>query len=208
MINQYDVFLFDFDGTLFDTLESSIYVFEEAYKHIGKTINREDILGYTREPIPNSYKKVTGSMDGYDDFIKDIDNLVLSQKVTDMAEIYDDVIPMLKELKSMNKLVGIVTSNADEHVLDVLNRFNIAQYFDIIVGNRQAPIPKPSPEPIYKALELLKYNQLDKVVYVGDSLNDALAAKNAKVKPILLDRLNEFNNSGYDIILSLQEIER
>ena len=183
MINQYDVFLFDFDGTLFDTLESSIYVFEESYKHIGKTINREDILGYTREPIPNSYKKVTGSMDGYDDFIKDIDNLVLSQKVTDMAEIYDDVIPMLKALKSNNKLVGIVTSNADEHVLDVLNRFNITQYFDIVVGNRQAPIPKPSPKPIYKALELLKFNQLDKVVYVGDSLNDALAAKNAKVKP-------------------------
>ena len=207
MIDQYEVFLFDFDGTLFDTLESSIYVFEEAYAHIGVKVNRDEVLGYTREPIPNSYKRLMGSLDGYAEFIKDIDNLVLSQKVTDMAEIYPDVEPILKVLKAANKKVGIVTSNADEHVLDVLNRFGLAKYFDIIVGNRQAPIPKPSPEPILRTLKLLKYDQSDKVVYIGDSLNDALAAKNAKVKPILLDRLNEFEDSGYDTISSLEEIK-
>ena len=56
MLKEYDIYLFDFDGTLFDTLESSIYVFEEAYRRIGVSIDRNKILGYTREPIPNSYK--------------------------------------------------------------------------------------------------------------------------------------------------------
>ena len=208
MNNKYDVFLFDFDGTLFDTLESSIYVFEEAYKNMGIKVNHDEVLGYTREPIPNSYIRLVGSMAGYDKFIADIDRLVKSQKVTDMAVIYPDTAEILKYLKDNKKLVGIVTSNSRKHVLDVLNRFDLAKYFDVIVGNELAPIPKPNPEPILKALELLNIKNKEKVVYLGDSINDAIAAVNAGVNPILLDRLNEFKHlNQYQIIDSLNEIK-
>ena len=209
MLKDYDIYLFDFDGTLFDTLESSIYVFEEAYRRIGVSIDRDKILGYTREPIPNSYKRVMGSMDGYPAFIKSIDELVFSDKVTNMAEIYSDTASTIKELKKQGKVVGIVTSNAKSHIIDVLNRFDLTKDFDIIVGNREAPVPKPSPEPILKALELLTYKgNKNRVIYIGDSLNDAIAAKNAGISPLLIDRLNEFKESGYPVIDSLDEIIR
>ena len=106
MLNEFDVFLFDFDGTLFDTLESSIYVFEEAYKHIGIKVNHDEVLGYTREPIPNSYKRLVGSMEGYPSFIKDIDDLVHSQKVVDMTEIYSETAEILK-----NKIIKCLLIN-------------------------------------------------------------------------------------------------
>ncbi len=209
MIKEFDVFLFDFDGTLFDTYESSIYVFEEAYRRIGVSINKEDILGYTREPIPVSYKRLIGSMDGYDSFIASIDELVFSDKVTEMSEIYSDSQAVIEYLKSQNKKIGIVTSNSKEHVLDVLSKYGLEHSFDVIVGNREAPNPKPSPEPILKALDLLDFNALDKVAYIGDSLNDMIAAERAKIKPILLDRLFEFADyKQYQIINSLDEIKR
>lgn len=209
MLNEFDVFLFDFDGTLFDTLESSIYVFEEAYKHIGIKVNHDEVLGYTREPIPNSYKRLVGSMEGYPSFIKDIDDLVHSQKVVDMTEIYSETAEILKFLKANKKIVGIVTSNSKKHVIDVLNKFGLTSYFDVIVGNKEAPNPKPSPEPILKALELLGEHNKEKVVYIGDALNDAIAATNAGVTPILLDRLNEFSEyKQYRIINNLKKIER
>ena len=210
MINKYDVFLFDFDGTLFDTLESSIYVFEEAYSHIGVSIKREDILGYTREPIPVSYQRVMGSLDGYPEFIKDIDRLIFSQKVTDLTEIYEDTARILHKLKDEKKIIGIVTSNSRIHVLDILKKYHLETIFDVIVGNVEAPNPKPSPEPILKAIELLGYKgSKNKIAYIGDSLNDMLAAKNAEVVPVLIDRLHEFaDKKEYVLINTLDDIVR
>lgn len=207
-MNNYEVFLFDFDGTLFDTLDSSIYVFEEAYRRMGVTIDRSSVLRLTREPISVSYKRIMGNMDNFDKFIEHINELVFLDKVTNMAVIYDDTKSTLKYLKDNKKIIGIVTSNAKEHLLDVLKRFDLENSFDVIVGNREASTPKPSPIPILKALELLDYKDKEKVVYIGDSLNDALAAVNAGVKPILLDRLNEFGElEDYKIINSLDEIK-
>ncbi len=206
-MDNYEVFLFDFDGTLFDTLDSSIYVFEEAYRRMGVSIDRSSVLRLTREPISSSYKRIMGNMDNFDKFIEHINELVFSDKVTNMAVIYEDTKSIIKYLKDNEKIIGIVTSNAKDHLLDVLKRFDLENSFDVIVGNREASTPKPSPIPILKALELLDYKDKEKVVYIGDALNDALAAINAGVKPILLDRLHEFGElKDYKIINSLNEI--
>ena len=75
------------------------------------------------------------------------------------------------------------------------------------MGVKEAPNPKPSPEPILKALEMSNY-QGDKkdVCYIGDSLNDCKAAINAGVVPILLDRDDEYPNVPYKRIKSLKEL--
>ena len=206
-MDNYEVLLFDFDGTLFDTLDSSIYVFEEAYRRMGVSIDRSSVLRLTREPISSSYKRIMGNMDNFDKFIEYINELVFSDKVTNMAVIYQDTKTIIKYLKDNKMIIGIVTSNAKDHLLDVLKRFGLENSFDVIVGNREASTPKPSPIPILKALELLDYKDKEKVVYIGDALNDALAAVNAGVKPILLDRLHEFGElMDYKIINSLNEI--
>ena len=209
MINDYELFLFDFDGTLFDTYDSSVYVFEEAFRRIGINIDKKDVLNYTREPIRDTYRKLVGSMDGYPSFIDSINKLVFSQKVVDMAEIYEDTARILTFLKEKNKLIGIVTSNAKDHLLDVLKRFDLDKMFDVIIGNKEESEPKPSPKPILKALEKLNCLDKEKVVYIGDSLNDVLAAYNADIDGVLLDRLGEFSNiREFKVIRSLDEIIR
>ena len=209
MIYNYDVFLFDFDGTLFDTIDSSIYVFEEAFRRKGIIVDKNDVLNYTRVPIRDTYKNLVGSMDGYAEFISDINELVFSQKVVDMAEIYEDTARILAYLKEANKTIGIVTSNAKEHLLDVLKRFDLENKFDVIVGNKEEPKSKPSPRPILKALELLDYHNKEKVVYIGDSINDVFSALNAGVDGVLLDRLGEVDSKrSFKVIRSLDEIIR
>ena len=207
-MQEFKLYLFDFDGTLFDTLPSSKYVFLMAYKNIGISIKEEDVLAWTREPIPNSYARMGAPQELFDSFMKDIDKYVNSQKSVDLIEIYDDTYDTIIDLKMLEADLGIVTSNNVHHVRDVLKKFDMQSgFFNVLVGNQEAPNPKPSPEPILKALEMINFKGDKKdVCYVGDSFNDCLAAINAGVVPILLDRDGEYANSPYQTIKSLAEL--
>ena len=207
-MKKFQLYLFDFDGTLFDTLPSSKYVFKMAYLNIGIAIKEEDILAWTREPIPNSYARLGAPKEKFDDFMKDIDKYVNSKESVNLTEIFDDTYDTIIDLRMDEADLGIVTSNNVPHVRDILRKFDMQKdFFTVLVGNQEAPNPKPSPEPILKALEMINYKGDKKdVCYVGDSINDCLAATNAGVTPILLDRDNEYPNLPYLVIKSLSEL--
>ena len=207
-MKQFLLYFFDFDGTLFDTLPSSQYVFKKAYENIGININVNDVIGWTREPIPDSYQRMGAPKEKFVSFMNDIEKYVNSQESVNLTEIYPDTYDTILDLKMVEADVGIVTSNNAPHVRDVLKKFDMQTgFFDVIVGNQEAPTPKPDPEPILKALEMSKY-QGDKqdVCYVGDSINDCLAAVNAGIVPILLDRLDEYQDAPYLRIKSLKDL--
>ena len=207
-MHKYQLYLFDFDGTLFDTLPSSIYVFKKAYENIGMTLNEEEVLGFTREPIHDSYQRKGAPKEKFDAFMNDIEKYVNSKESVNLTGIFIDTYDTIIDLRMQEADLGIVTSNNVPHVREVLKKFDMQNdFFTVLVGNREAPNPKPSPEPILKALEMVHY-QGDKkeVCYVGDSLNDCLAAVNAGIVPILLDRSDEYKNSSYQRIKSLKEL--
>lgn len=207
-MDKYNLYLFDFDGTLFDTLPSSKYVFKKAYENIGFTFNEDDVLGFTREPIPDSYKRIGAPKEKWRVFINYIEEYVRSQESVNLTDIFDDTYDTIIDLRMDEADLGIVTSNNVPHVRDVLKKFDMQKdFFKVLVGNQEAPNPKPSPEPILKALEMIGYRGDKKnVCYVGDSLNDCISAVNAGVVPILLDRNDEYQDAPYKRIKSLSEL--
>ena len=208
-MQKFQLYLFDFDGTLFDTLETSKYVFRKAYEFLGIKLNEEEVLQFTREPIPISYKRMNAPLEKYDAFMAQIEKyLNTTQESIDLTDIYDDTYDTIIDLRMDEADLGIVTSNNVPHVSDILRKFDMQKdFFTVLVGNREAPNPKPSPEPILKALEMINYKGDKKdVCYVGDSLNDCLSAVNAGVVPILLDRDDEYKDAPYQTIKSLKEL--
>ena len=207
-MQKFQLYLFDFDGTLFDTLPSSKYVFRKAYEGLGMTLDEEEVLGFTREPIPDSYQRKGAPKEKFDAFMEDIEKYVNSKESVNLTGIYDDTYDTIIDLRMLEADLGIVTSNNVPHVRDVLRKFDMQKdFFAVLVGNREAPNPKPSPEPILKALEMINYRGDKKdVCYVGDSLNDCIAAVKAGIVPILLDRSDEYANSSYQRIKSLKEL--
>ena len=207
-MQKFQLYLFDFDGTLFDTLPSSKYVFRKAYENIGFQFSEDDVLSFTREPIPDSYARLGAPKEKFDSFMEDIEKYVNSQESVNLTGIYDDTYDTIIDLRMDEADLGIVTSNNVPHVRDILKKFDMQKdFFAVLVGNREAPNPKPSPEPILKALEMIGYKGDKKdVCYVGDSLNDCLSAVNAGIVPILLDRDEEYKDVPYQIIKSLKEL--
>jgi HAD superfamily hydrolase (TIGR01549 family) len=208
-MQKFQLYLFDFDGTLFDTLETSKYVFRKAYEYLGIPLNEDEVLQFTREPIPVSYKRMGAPIEKYDAFMAQIEKYLNTTKESiDLTDIYDDTYDTIIDLRMDEADLGIVTSNNVPHVRDILRKFDMQKdFFTVLVGNREAPNPKPSPEPILKALEMINYKGDKKdVCYVGDSLNDCLSAVNAGVVPILLDRNDEYKDAPYLRIHSLNEL--
>ena len=208
-MQKFNYYLFDFDGTLVDSLHANERVFMEAFAYIGIIVKREDVLHYTRVPIPETYEKLNAPKEKWDVFGHKIIELVNDKTTIELTDIYDDTYDTIMDLRLDEASLAIVTSNNIKHVKDILNKFSMGElFFEVLVGNKEAPIPKPDPQPINVALSMFKYEGDRKdVAYVGDAMNDVLAAKAAGVVPILLDRNNEFKDSpDYIRIKSLKEL--
>ena len=194
-MKKYDLYLFDFDGTLVDSFDSLAEVFVRSFEAVGISIDRNNIPRYCRIPLSESYKEVGGKQEDFARFVDLIEELVDDIELTKLVKIYEDTKEFIKLSKEMNFKLGIVTSNTSKHVKEVLDIHGINHNdFFVIVGNKEAHGIKPNPGPVLKALELAGYlNDKDRVCYVGDSFNDVKAGLNAGIDGILIDRHREFN---------------
>jgi len=209
-MKKYKVYLFDFDNTLFDTLESSEYVFVEAFRKIGVSFNREDILFYTRFPLQNTYRRLVKDCtdEEMQPFFDSIHEIVESEEANRTIRMFDDTFNTVLDLKMAEATLGIVTSNSEPHVKQVLKRFDLDwNIFDIIVGHQTCRDGKPCPNSLIAAIKQIKEKvSPNEIVYVGDAINDVLAAKNAGIDGILLDRRKEYKDQPYTLINSLSEL--
>lgn len=207
-MEEFEVYLFDFDGTLVNSRDSLLEVFKRAYKSVGIEVGDEHILRLMRVQLQQGYKELGAPEDeeSVKLFASEIIRLLDIPEITALVKNYDDVKQALFVLKSMGKTLGIVTSNNQKHVRDVLRHLDIDEnLFSVIVGNKETKLHKPNPDPILKALELLNISN-EGVCYVGDGLDDMRCAANANVYPILLDRLDEYGDSNHIVIKTLDEL--
>ena len=202
-MKKYDLYLFDFDGTIVNSLKSLEEIFVRAFKAVGIEVKREDCLLYTRQPLEVTYEEVHAPIDKADIFVSEIRRLLEDHEISQMTESYADVLPVLAKMRGMGIQFGIVTSNGESHVEEVLDIVGIQkEWFSIIIGHDQVPETKPNPRPVLYALEKLNWTKgKSSVVYVGDAINDMLCANAAGVDAILLDRLNEFEPSNQYVLI-------
>ena len=65
-MKTYDLYLFDFDVTLVDSLNSLVYVFTNSFGDIGISVTREECLTFSRQTIEQSFYEKGGTKEqGY-----------------------------------------------------------------------------------------------------------------------------------------------
>lgn len=87
--------------------------------------------------------------------------------------------PFLQKLSGKYKL-GIATSRPREEALFALKQFSIAGYFDekFVVAREDVPQEKPAPDVL---IEVRKRMKIKNPVYIGDTVNDFIAAESALI---------------------------
>ena len=181
-INRFDTILFDNDGTLLDTRElidkSFIHTFEKFRPD--HQLTEEELDSFFGPTLYQTFSKFGESEDEIQKMIK-----YYREFNEPNHDIYAKLFPGAKELlKKLNKKgykIGVVSSKKNQLLAHGLEHFGLLEYVDIVVGADDVLNHKPAPDSLLFAKEKLNGKN---VLYVGDTLNDILAAKNAKMKSV------------------------
>ena len=98
--------------------------------------------------------------------------------MTPSTELYPGAAAMLRELHGRGCKVGIVTTKFHYRIEQILQKFDLTDMVDVIVGAEDVQATKPAPEGLLHAVKVLGLSVQD-ALYVGDNTVDAQAAQNA-----------------------------
>ena len=164
--------LFDMDGVLVDSLDSWLLALNVALKAFGRReINRDEFIKkYWGHDLYDNLKRM-----GLDNEIGTFCNNVYGEHLNTI-KIYSDARTTLEKLKRYKK--GIITNTPQGCTRQILKKFDIEQYFDIVITSDEVPKAKPYPDIVFKACNLLDVKP-ENVVLVGDTDSDVKAGKAA-----------------------------
>ncbi len=91
---------------------------------------------------------------------------------------YPDVVAGLKALKKTGYRLACITNKSEKFTIPLLKDTGLYDYFELILSGDSLPRRKPDPLPLLHACEKFGVTP-DKMLLIGDSLNDTQAARAA-----------------------------
>ena len=218
-----EAILFDMDGVLVDVSQSYRYAIKKTaeffteeeiqYSEIQQLKNKG---GYNNDwecthAIISAHNKDVYSWEVVDKFQefylgKNFDGFVLNETWLLKHQILDSLYHKYK--------LAIVTGRPKNEAEFVLTRFEVAEYFDVIITLDDTPLGKRKPEPYGILQAIIKLNIQD-AIYLGDTIDDMRAATSAKIISVGLltdeDRSQQQidvlkNNGAIEVLNSVNEI--
>ena len=173
-MREYDLYLFDFDNTLYDTSAGIYRILEEVLPVIGVEYRREEFtryLGMSMDDIFDTYSK---RPDAYDEYRSRFYDAVATNSYRE-SEPFPETPHVLRALKERGKHIGIVSGKMRYKIVDLLEDQGLGDIPETIVGWDDTDAHKPDPEPVALAFSRFDVPR-DRTLFVGDSYNDAGAA--------------------------------
>ena len=185
-MKPYDSYLFDADGTLFDTADLICKCFQYvAEKYAGKTMNRSTIINGIGLPLKGQLIDHLGHELDHDQILDDYIQYQ-TNIMEDSVSPFPDVIPTLKILKSAGKKLAVVSSRRRVSLEIILESTDTSRYFDVLVTPEDTTKHKPDAEPALKAMSLLDADKAT-TVFIGDALYDICSGDSAGIDTIFVN---------------------
>tara|TARA_B100001027_G_scaffold81217_1_gene55624 strand:- start:203 stop:892 length:690 start_codon:yes stop_codon:yes gene_type:complete len=189
--------LFDLDGTLADTAPDLMKAHNHVMNKFGYSSKSMDeirnlvgrgaavmigrsIWGSARKELSKiSDEKIRKNMTK--EFINYYEkNLVVETK------LLKGVYKFLEWAKSENISMGVCTNKQEHLAIELLKKIKIYDFFEYVAGGNTFDVCKPNPKHITNMVEIMG-GEIKKTIMIGDSENDADAAKAAGVPMILVE---------------------
>ena len=171
--------LFDLDGTLLDTSSGILGALKEAISECGLSpIKKGDESIFIGPPM----QKTIGEYYHLDkEKSMQIANIFREKYKTHhfllQAKLYDEIVPLLMELKKKNIKTAVATYKREDYALDLLNCFDLTKHFDVYHGS-DADGKMSKSDIIEKCLAEMGVNK-GQTILLGDTNSDLQGAINA-----------------------------
>ncbi len=168
--------IFDFDGTLANTLDLIVRIYNDHAEQLGMNPVTPDQFSDLRTM---GYKKAMKHLNIRWFVVPRLIMLVRKEMKAHMGEVkpYRGAIPMLVALKQAGVGIGVLTSNEHALVQEFLQA-NDFPAFDFVVSEKTVFGKEKALERIIERHKLSK----DHVIYVGDEPRDVASSKKAGVR--------------------------
>ena len=170
--------IFDVDGTILDTAEGILSAVRYTIQELGLAELSEDVIKtFIGPPIQDSFAKAYQIEDTqrlqelarvFRDRYKDFDLL--------KASSYDGIYKVFERLLKAGIKPAIATYKREDYAHIILRHFGFDQYTNILYGaDHENKLKKK--DIIQKCLDTYGSLSVDKAIMIGDTDNDAIAAK-------------------------------
>lgn len=165
---SFDLIIFDWDGTLFDSISPLIDLIRDAKLATPLTQQGEELKRSGLLPVVEQIIFAEQAVQVND--IKLLLNLGGFHQLDKVAVLYSGVRELLSTLHASCQKMAVVAGRPQQEILAEMQRTGVDHYFFSVMGSDQGP-KKPSPAPLQATLTLAQCAP-SRALMIGDSSLD------------------------------------
>jgi len=179
-MKEVDLMIFDFDGTLVATGADLVTAVNYTLKHLGLAPRQEnEIISFVGDGVKELIERSLGNdhLAIYPAAIE-IFSSYYSEHLLDNTVLYPGAQEVLQHFQGKKKV--ILTNKRYNFTLEISRGLGIEKYFVEIIGDGCFPYRKPDRRLVDYLLDKYRIEK-EKVVIIGDGINDIALAKNSGI---------------------------
>jgi phosphoglycolate phosphatase len=203
-MKEYDLYIFDFDMTLFDTMKGVRKAYKKAFEAADLPFDENKCQMYIRESIDQTFHRYSDAPCRYREFVAGY----INESVRSMADntvIFPETADVILTLKRRGKDLCIASGKTEERIKQILSQHQLLSCFDHIFGFERMAEPKPSPYCLNWIIGQYDIPK-ERICYVGDAERDMMAADAAGIDGIFVPRFYDADVHCAFEIKNLREI--
>ncbi len=196
--------IFDFDGTIVDTVGLLSEAWSKAASLMKIRIDPKDVARYVGLAGPEISLKIAGGDEAKAAELRRLKDEIYDSEYIDRIRLFEDVEPSLSTLRSRGLKIAVASSQTTRRLKKYLSLLSVLKMVDVLVGSDTVARRKPAPDIFLKAAGLLGVKP-DECFAVGDTCFDCESAKKAGMRFILVSRMGAQCEEAEFTVKSLNE---
>lgn len=178
-LEYYDLFIFDFDGTLVKPLKIDWLGLKKELAQLRGVDFHEDLK--ISELLKN-IKRIGGKKR-----LKKAYQIVTryESRAIGKAEIRTEMKDFVNKVFKKGKKIAIFSTNMRETIEKILKKFKLENHFHLIIAKEDVNDPKPDAEGLKLILDKFKISS-SRAIFLGNLETDLISGKAARIKTVLI----------------------